>query len=90
MSPEYLSRGQQQKVAIARAIVNNSKIIVCDEPTSALDHASGNEIMALLKDLAVNSGRAVLVVTHDHRIFSFADRIIYMNDGQITPGEVNE
>ncbi len=89
VSPDILSKGQQQKIAIARAIITDSKIIICDEPTSALDQVSGNDVMSLLKDLAINSGKAVLVVTHDHRIFSFADRIIYMSDGQITEGEEN-
>jgi putative ABC transport system ATP-binding protein len=86
-SPDQLSKGQQQRVAIARAMINDSKIIVCDEPTSALDHVAGNEIMALLKELAINYTKTILVVTHDHRIFSFADRIVYMSDGRITPGE---
>lgn len=85
--PSNLSKGQQQRVAIARAMVNDSKIIVCDEPTSALDHVAGAEVMTLLHDLASQSSRAVLVVTHDHRTFSYADRIVYMSDGQITPGE---
>lgn len=87
-SPAQLSKGQQQRVAIARAMANDSKIIVCDEPTSALDHTAGNEIMSILKNLAVHSSRAILVVTHDHRIFSFADRIIFISDGQIIPNEV--
>ena len=82
--PTQLSKGQQQRVAVARAMVNNSKIIVCDEPTSSLDQAAGLNIMHLLQDLAHNSGRAILVVTHDHRIFPFADRIIQISDGQIT------
>ena len=85
-APSNLSRGQQQRVAISRAMVNDSKIIVCDEPTSALDQASGFESMTLLKELSLNESRAVVVVTHDHRIFSFADRIVQMNDGQIIPG----
>jgi len=85
--PSTLSKGQQQRVAIARAVVNDSKIIVCDEPTSSLDHTAGAEIMSLLRQLALESSRAVLVVTHDHRIFSFADCIINMSDGQITSGE---
>ena len=87
VSPTSLSKGQQQRVAIARAIINGAKIIVCDEPTSALDQASGTHIMEILRDLAKKSSRAVLVVTHDHRIFPFADRIIRMNDGQIFEGE---
>lgn len=86
-SPANLSKGQQQRVAIARAIANDSKIMVCDEPTSSLDHMAGQEVMAILKNLAENDSRAVLVVTHDHRIFSFADRIITMDDGLITEGK---
>jgi putative ABC transport system ATP-binding protein len=81
--PLDLSKGQQQRVAIARAIVNDAKILVCDEPTSALDHETGVLIMTLLQELAKKFLKAVLVVTHDHRIFSFADRIINIADGQI-------
>lgn len=89
-SPSNLSRGQQQRIAIARAIVNGSKIIVCDEPTSALDHQAGMEIMSILQGLAGHSSRAVVVVTHDHRIFSFADRIVNMDDGKINVGNKHE
>lgn len=90
VSPANLSKGQQQRVAISRAIVNNSKIMVCDEPTSSLDQVAGLEIMGVLKELALQSSKAVLVVTHDHRIFSFADRIVTMSDGLIIPGETHE
>lgn len=83
VSPASLSKGQQQRVAIARAMTNESKIIVCDEPTSALDQTSGVEAMNLLKELSSNHSKAILVVTHDHRIFSFADRVVEMSDGQI-------
>jgi putative ABC transport system ATP-binding protein len=89
-SPNLLSKGQQQRVAIARAIINDSKILVCDEPTSALDQTSGLEIMTLLREKVLHSSRAVLVVTHDQRIFPFADRIIQINDGQIISGEQHE
>lgn len=82
--PTALSKGQQQKIAIARAMVNEAEIIICDEPTSSLDHTAGFEIMEFLKDLANNFGKTVLVVTHDPRIFSYADRIIPMSDGEIT------
>lgn len=81
--PNDLSKGQQQRVAIARAMINDSQILVCDEPTSALDQNSGLEIMTLLREKVLQSSRAVLVVTHDQRIFSLADRIIQINDGQI-------
>lgn len=86
-SPSLLSKGQQQRVAIARAMINESKIIVCDEPTSALDHTIGAEIMSFLRDLALEFSKTVLVVTHDHRIFPFANRIVNMVDGQLTIGE---
>lgn len=82
--PTALSKGQQQRIAIARAMINDSQILVCDEPTSALDQTAGLEIMTLLREKVLHSSRAVLVVTHDQRTFPFADRIIKMNDGQIT------
>lgn len=87
VSPAILSKGQQQRVAISRAMVNDSQIIICDEPTSALDHVVGFEIMDFLHGLAIHSGKAVLVVTHDHRIFSYADRVVEMSDGEITNGD---
>lgn len=82
--PRQLSGGQQQRVAIARALVHEPRLVVCDEPTAALDAASGRRVMELLKDVALEADRAVLIVTHDNRIFSLADRIIGMEDGRIT------
>jgi putative ABC transport system ATP-binding protein len=81
--PRQLSGGQQQRVAIARALSHNPALVVCDEPTAALDAASGQAVMALLDEAANDLNRAVLVVTHDDRIFSFADRIIRMEDGRV-------
>jgi putative ABC transport system ATP-binding protein len=81
--PNQLSGGQQQRVAIARALVHDPKLIVCDEPTSALDAETGQEILVLLRSLARTEGRALIVVTHDSRIFGYADRIARMNDGRI-------
>ena len=81
--PAQLSGGQQQRVAIARALVHSPKLIVCDEPTSALDHISGQNIMTLLKDIALEKDRALVIVTHDSRVFPFADRIAEMDDGRI-------
>ena len=81
--PSELSGGQQQRVAIARAIVHNPKFIVCDEPTSALDHETGHKVMELLHDVVVCVDRALVVVTHDSRIFEFAHRIARMDDGHI-------
>ena len=81
--PAELSVGEQQRVAIARAIVHQPRLVICDEPTAALDAASGRLVMQLLRATTLNKDRAVLVVTHDHRIFPFADRIIHMDDGRI-------
>jgi len=81
--PPQLSGGQQQRVAIARGCIHEPKLIVCDEPTSYLDHASGVKVMEILKTIALKEGRALIVVTHDPRIFDFADRIVTMEDGQI-------
>ena len=92
--PKELSGGQQQRVAIARALVHDPKIIVCDEPTSALDHETGHQIMAMLRAVAMRSGRSLVIVTHDARIFEFADRIAQMDDGAVqrvvnSPEELN-
>ena len=81
--PGKLSGGQQQRVAIARALVHEPKLIVCDEPTSNLDHMTGRGMMELLRDVAKSPDRALIVVTHDPRIFEFADRIARMDDGKI-------
>lgn len=89
--PTELSGGQQQRVAIARALVHEPRLLICDEPTAALDAASGKKVLELLKERACRSDRSVIVVTHDSRIFPFADRIAEMEDGQIKavhgPGE---
>jgi putative ABC transport system ATP-binding protein len=81
--PNQLSGGQQQRVAIARAIVHAPRLIVCDEPTAALDAESGQTVLEILRQAALAPGRAVIVVTHDSRIYHFADRIIAMEDGRI-------
>jgi len=88
--PSQLSGGQQQRVAIARALVHEPQLIVCDEPTSALDHETGHNVMELMRRVATGPERALVVVTHDARIFGFADRIARMDDGkilEITRGE---
>ncbi len=81
--PSALSGGQQQRVAIARALVNDPRLIVCDEPTSALDADTGRLVMDVLRRSALSENRALIIVTHDNRIFSFADRIARMDDGRI-------
>ncbi|MFN0205600.1 MAG: ABC transporter ATP-binding protein [Planctomycetota bacterium] len=81
--PAQLSGGQQQRVAIARALVHDPKLIVCDEPTSALDHDTGTKVMKLFREIALSSGRTLVIVTHDSRIFEYGDRIARMDDGVI-------
>jgi len=81
--PSELSGGQQQRVAIARALVHRPKLIVCDEPTSALDADTGRLVMEVLRQTALSADRSLIIVTHDNRIFNFADRIARMDDGRI-------
>ncbi len=81
--PRELSGGQQQRIAFARALVHEPRLVVCDEPTSALDGKTGEQVISLLKTIAVRPDRAVIVVTHDSRIFHFSDRIAHMEDGRI-------
>jgi putative ABC transport system ATP-binding protein len=81
--PANLSGGQKQRVAIARALAGEPPIVLADEPTAALDSTSGKLIMDLLKELAGEQNRAVVVVTHDNRIFDYADRIVEIDDGRI-------
>jgi putative ABC transport system ATP-binding protein len=81
--PAQLSGGQQQRVAIARALIHEPRLLVCDEPTAALDAASGQTVMELLRKIAVQPNRAVIVVTHDSRVFGFGDRIVHLEDGRV-------
>lgn len=81
--PAQLSGGEQQRVAIARALVHGPKLIVCDEPTSNLDRETGHSMMEILQRVARTPDRALIVVTHDERIFEFADRVARMDDGRI-------
>ena len=88
--PSTLSGGQQQRVALARALVHEPRLVVCDEPTAALDSTTGDSVMSLLRATAVRPDRAVIVVTHDSRVFRYADRIAEMDDGRITGTRVTE
>jgi len=83
IKPNNLSGGQQQKIAIARALVHEPKLIICDEPTSSLDHKSGQTVMELLTNITKQRGATMIVVTHDNRIYKYADRIVNMEDGKI-------
>ncbi len=82
--PDQLSGGQQQRVAIARALVAEPEIIMADEPTGNLDTRAGEEVARLLQQISVQWGRSVIMVTHDPRIAAYAERIIFLKDGQIT------
>jgi putative ABC transport system ATP-binding protein len=81
--PNKLSGGQQQRVAIARALVHEPPLVICDEPTAALDSHNGEIVLELFRNVARSPDRAVIIVTHDNRIFSYADRIARMDDGEI-------
>lgn len=80
--PDDLSGGQQQRVAVARAIVGERRLLLADEPTGALDTRSGDQIVALLADLA-SAGSSVVLVTHEPRFASWADRVVFVRDGRI-------
>jgi putative ABC transport system ATP-binding protein len=81
--PRALSGGQRQRVAIARALANYPRLVLADEPTAALDMHATRNVVSRLKDMTVDKGSAILMVTHDHRIIELADRLIHMVDGRI-------
>lgn len=88
--PAQLSGGEQQRVSIARAIAKNPKLLLCDEPTGALDYQTGKAILKLLQDTCRNSGRTVIVITHNAAFKGIADRVISIHDGHATGNEINE
>jgi len=88
--PDQLSAGQQQRVAISRALVAEPALVLADEPTGNLDSRASDEIAALLRQVANEWGRAVIMVTHDPRIAAYADRIIFLKDGAIADETILE
>ena len=81
--PSELSGGQQQRVAVARALANDPAVVLADEPTANLDLRTGTEIIDLLKEVNVNSGVTIISATHDHKMLSVSDRVVWIKDGQI-------
>lgn len=88
--PSDLSGGQKQRVAIARALSGSPGVILADEPTAALDSHSGRNVMEMMRALASEHGRGVVVVTHDSRVLEFGDRIVRMEDGRIVQAAEEE
>lgn len=84
LPPVKLSGGEQQRVAIARAIAGRPDILILDEPTASLDGDTGRKIVHFIKQDILNEKRCILIVTHDSRIYEYADRILKMEDGKIT------
>ncbi len=87
--PAQLSGGEQQRVAIARALAKNPKILLCDEPTGALDYDTGKHILQLLQDSCRQTGKTVIVITHNQAITKMADRVIHIKNGKVSQVEQN-
>jgi putative ABC transport system ATP-binding protein len=87
--PAQLSGGEQQRVSIARALAKNPKILLCDEPTGALDYNTGKTILKLLQDTCRNTGKTVILITHNQAITAMADRIVKIKNGRIESCEIN-
>lgn len=88
--PGQLSGGEQQRVAIARALAKNPKLLLCDEPTGALDYETGKAILKLLQDTCRDTGRTVVVVTHNSAFTAIADRVIHVREGSVAAVELSE
>jgi putative ABC transport system ATP-binding protein len=83
--PKQLSDGEKQRVAIARALAKNPALVLADEPTANLDAKRGHEVMELLRQKALETHKAVVIVSHDHRIRDVADRVVWLEDGRLRP-----
>ena len=88
--PAQLSGGEQQRVAIARALAKNPKLLLCDEPTGALDYRTGKAILKLLQDTCFETGKTVVLITHNSAFTAIADRVIHIREGRVAGVEVNE
>lgn len=88
--PAQLSGGEQQRVSIARAIAKNPKILLCDEPTGALDFETGKSVLKLLHDLCRDTGKTVIIITHNHELTKMADRVFGIRGGKVVYEEVND
>lgn len=87
--PAQLSGGEQQRVSIARAVAKKPKLLLCDEPTGALDYKTGKQVLGLLQDTCRNTGRTVIVITHNSALTAMADRVIRIKSGQAISNETN-
>ena len=87
--PGQLSGGEQQRVAIARALAKNPQLLLCDEPTGALDYQTGKAILKLLQDTCYNTGKTVVIVTHNSAFCEIADRVIHVREGRVAEVEIN-
>ncbi len=88
--PGQLSGGEQQRVAIARALAKNPKLLLCDEPTGALDYQTGKSILRLLQNTCYDTGKTVMVITHNQAFEAIADRVIHIHEGTVNRVEINE
>ena len=88
--PAQLSGGEQQRVSIARAIAKNPKLLLCDEPTGALDYNTGKAVLGLLQDICRESGKTVVIITHNSAITQIADRVIKIRSGKVQSMELNK
>lgn len=88
--PAQLSGGEQQRVAIARALAKNPKLLLCDEPTGALDYHTGKAILKLLQDTCYDTGKTVVLITHNSAFTDIADRVIHIREGRVASMDVNE